>query len=115
MGNSSECGVVACDELGLVIRDFSIVFVNITSLGLRISGFMTLQIHNANAPCLEIAIAWFMGLNSSKARADHAYAKNTTIYGPTVKQKNSTEADIGEENRVHRRVQRGHFTLTSHS
>ena len=76
---------------------------------------MTLQIHKANALCLEIAIAWFMGLNSSKARADHAYAKNTTIYGPTVKQKNSTEADIGEENKVHRRDQRGHFTLRSHS
>ena len=52
--------MVACDELGLVIRDFSIVFVNITSAGLRISGFMTQQIHKANAPCLEIAIAWFM-------------------------------------------------------
>ena len=75
MGNSSECWVVACDELGLVIRDFSIVFVNITSVGLQISGFMALQIHKANAPCLVIAIAWFMGLNSPKARADHAYAK----------------------------------------
>ena len=39
--------------------------------------------------------------------------KNWKIDDPTPKQKNIMEGDIFEENRVHRRVQRDHFTPRS--
>jgi len=81
------------------------------SVDLQLASFMTPQMTWANAPCLATAIAWYYGPEWPEIQGRSSMPENIEIDVLTLKQKNNMEADNGEENRVHRRVQRVHFTL----